>query len=57
MNNFCPNCGNPIGCSCSGGSSLVKAGDGHQVCTKCKDNYETQKALQIGTKHPPVKSN
>lgn len=36
----CPNCQNAIGCSCSGGSQLVKATDGKQVCSKCLAQYE-----------------
>lgn len=36
----CPNCNNHIGCACNGGSQLVSASDGKQVCTKCKDTYE-----------------
>lgn len=36
----CPNCGNHIGCACSGGSALVTASDGKQVCTKCLATYE-----------------
>lgn len=36
----CPNCANPIGCSCSGGSSLAKASNGTQVCSKCIQRYE-----------------
>lgn len=41
----CPNCGNPIGCSCSGGSQIATASDGKQVCSKCIAQYETYRAL------------
>lgn len=41
----CPNCQNPIGCSCSGGSQLKAASDGKEVCTKCITRYEEMKAL------------
>jgi len=41
----CPNCGNPIGCSCSGGSQVKTASDGKQVCSKCISQYETYIAM------------
>lgn len=41
----CPNCQNKIGCSCSGGSQLVTASDGKQVCSKCIVKYEEYKTL------------
>lgn len=47
----CPNCKNPIGCSCSGGSQLTKASDGKQVCTKCLSKYEQFIALLRITKN------
>lgn len=43
--NYCPNCGNTIGCSCSGGSTLATASDGKKVCSKCLSTYESYKAL------------
>lgn len=44
-NQSCPNCGNNIGCSCSGGSQMKVASDGKQVCSKCIAQYETRIAL------------
>lgn len=41
----CPRCQNKIGCSCSGGSQLVKASDSTQVCSKCITQYEEYLAL------------
>lgn len=41
----CPNCQNPIGCSCSGGSQIKTASDGKQVCSKCIAQYESYRAL------------
>lgn len=43
--NFCNNCGNKIGCSCSGGSHKATASDGKEVCSKCITNYEQYIAL------------
>jgi len=53
--NECPKCQNKIGCSCSGGSQLVKASDGTQVCSKCIAQYEEYRALLNASKS--VKTN
>lgn len=51
----CPNCQNTIGCACSGGSSLVNASDGKQVCTKCVKRYEEKIALLHRATHAEPK--
>jgi transcription elongation factor Elf1 len=40
--NSCPNCGNPLSCSCQ----LRTASDGKQVCTNCAAFYEQQLVQQ-----------
>lgn len=43
----CQNCGNTIGCSCSGGSAKVTASDGKEVCSKCVTTYEASLKQRI----------
>lgn len=51
----CPNCNNPIGCGCSGGSSLTNASDGKKVCSKCINKYEEMIALLYRATHAEPK--
>lgn len=57
MSNFCKNCGNTIGCSCSGGSQKATGSDGKELCTKCLAKYEQYLALlRINPKNESQKS-
>lgn len=48
MSQSCPNCGIP--CTGCAGARIVKASDGHTVCTKCLASYE----FSIKGKQPPA---
>lgn len=47
MSQHCPKCGHKIGCSCSGGASIIKAADGTIICTACKAVHEAKLKLQL----------
>lgn len=53
----CKNCGNQIGCSCSGGSQKAIGSDGKELCTKCMKQYEQYLALlRVNFKNESQKS-